>query len=50
MPTVYNSPFVNLIKIDISGSNVSNITIPEGVSLYRLNVANSAIGSLKLTN
>lgn len=50
MPSIYNSPFINLIKIDVSGSNVSDITIPDGISLYKLNVSNSSISSLKLTN
>jgi len=48
IPSIYTAPFKNLIEIDVSDSDISSIVIPEGVSLFRLNIRNSSIQNLEL--
>ena len=48
VPAVYRHPFSNLVKIDISNSDIDDITIPEDISLMELNLDNSKIGKLYL--
>ena len=47
---IYKDPFTEITSVDVSGSDVSRVTIPEGVSLYKLNISNSRIATLSLTN
>lgn len=47
---IYKDPFTEITSVDVSGSDVSRVTIPEGVSLYKLNISNSRIAALSLTN
>lgn len=50
IPSIYKSPFTNITSIDVSDSNISNISIPKGVSLYSLNIQNSNISQLSLSD
>lgn len=47
---VYKNPFKNLIQIDISNSNINSILIPTDVSLQYLNIVNSNIETINLTD
>ena len=48
IPEVYNSPFRNLVKIDISESNVGSVNIPKDVSLMKLTINDSLVTTVKL--
>ena len=48
LPSVYSNPFVNLVEIDVSESNVSSITIPNGISLKTLKINNSSVSTIEL--
>ena len=50
IPETYKKPFINLSSVDLSNSDVSNVTIPGDVSLSSLNLNNSRISSLSLSN
>jgi hypothetical protein len=50
IPSIYKSPFTNITSVDVSDSNISNINIPTGVSLYSLNIQNSNISQLSLSD
>ena len=48
IPDSYRNPFINLVKIDVSESNISSVTIPKNVSLSELNIKDSLIQKLEL--
>ena len=50
IPEPYKKPFINLSSINLSNSDVSNVTIPGDVSLSYLNLNNSRIANLSLSN
>ena len=49
-PSIYKSPFTNILGVDVSGSSIPAVLIPDGVSLYELLISNSSIQTLTLTN
>lgn len=48
IPEVYKSPFRNLVKINISESNVGSVNIPKDVSLINLTINDSLVTTVKL--
>ena len=45
---IYANPFENLTDIDITNSCVTSVSLPDGVSLFTLNVAGSAVRNVEL--
>lgn len=48
VPDVYKNPFKNITYLNVSESDINNVIIPVGVSLYYLNVSNSSVQTLTL--
>lgn len=48
VPETYKNPFVNLLNINVSESDITDVNIPTGVSLYSLTITNSKINRLTL--